>query len=148
MKDKLNEFYIKRINKYVNKLENNKESLELSIKNIKKTIMEKECNLKELIENLNMLNSRYESFLNYIINKGLLYEINNRSLKLEQWESLIVYEEKNKIILKEKNQRIIKVINDEEYSIIKDVLARNYKIKFIVIRATNVTAVIQGFFIK
>jgi len=148
MKDKLNEFYIKRINKYVNKLDNSKENLELSIKNMKKNIMEKECNLKELKESLNLLNSRYESFINYILNKGLLYEINNRNLRLEQWESLLMHEEKNRILLKDKNERIIKVINEKEYSIIKDVLTRNYKIKFIVIRASNSTAIIQVFFVK
>lgn len=148
MKDKLNEYYIKRINKYVTKLEKNKESLESSIKNMKKTIMEKEGNLDELKECLNQVSSRYNSFLNYILNKGLLYEINNRNLKLKQWESLTVYEEKSKILLKDKNQRIIKVISDEEYSIIKDILNRNYKINFIVIRENNVTVVIQGFFTK
>jgi len=148
MKDKLNEFYINKINKYLKNLDKNKAVLEKDIHKIEKVIEEKESKVKELEKNLSLQYLKYESFIKYIINKGLLFEINNKNLQLKEWESLIGYDEKNKIILKDKNQRIIKLINNEDYSIINDILSKGYKVNFLVIRASKVTALIQVFFTR
>ena len=136
MSDKFNLNYVTKINNYIKKLEGNKANLE-------KEIRLKEEKIKKLSFEKKSLDEKYEQFLNFLINRGISFEVNNITFKLRQWDSINVASVKNKIILKDKNNQVVKVLEDMGGDILKDIINRGYSVKAIVIREGDKVAVIQ-----
>ncbi|EQB88907.1 hypothetical protein J2Z44_003925 [Clostridium punense] len=143
MSDKFNLNYVTKINNYIKKLEGNKANLEKEIKNHTTYINLKEEKLNKLSFEKRTLDEKYEQFLNFLINRGISFEVNNNTFKLRQWDSINVVSVKNNIILRDKNNQVVKVIEDMGWTIFKDIINRGYSIKAIVIRAGDKIAVIQ-----
>lgn len=143
MSDKFNLNYVTKINNYIKKLEGNKANLEKEIKNHATYINLKEEKLNKLSFEKRTLDEKYEQFLNFLINRGISFEVNNIAFKLRQWDSINVVSVKNNIILRDKDNQVVKVIEDMGGTIFKDIINRGYSAKAIVIRAEEKNAVIQ-----
>lgn len=143
MSDKFNLNYVTKINNYIKKLEGNKANLEKEIKNHTTYINLKEEILNKLSFEKKTLDEKYEQFLNFLINRGISFEVNNITFKLRQWDSINVGYEKGRLTLKDKNNQVVKILEEIGGTIFKDMINRGYSAKAIVIRAEDKTAVIQ-----
>ncbi|MPM76104.1 hypothetical protein SDC9_123099 [bioreactor metagenome] len=143
MSDKFNLNYVTKINNYIKKLERNKVNLEKEIKNHTVCINLKEEKFKKLSFEKKSLDEKYEQFLNFLINRGISFEVNNIILKLRQWDSIKVAFEKDRLTLKDKNNQVVKTLEEIGGIIFKDIINRGYSARAIVIRAEEKNAVIQ-----
>ena len=143
MSDKFNLNYVTKINNYIKKLEENKVNLEKGIKTHTVCINLKEEKFKKLSFEKKFLDEKYEQFLNFLINRGISFEVNNIILKLRQWDSIKVAFEKDRITLKDKNNQVVKTLEEIGGIIFKDIINRGYSARAIVIRAEEKNAVIQ-----
>lgn len=143
MSDKFNLNYVTKINNYIKKLEGNKVNLEKEIKNHTVCINLKEEKFKKLSFEKKSLDEKYEQFINFLINRGISFEVNNIILKLRQWDSIKVAFEKDRITLKDKNNQVVKTLEEIGGIIFKDIINRGYSARAIVIRAEEKNAVIQ-----
>lgn len=143
MSDKFNLNYVTKINNYIKKLEGNKVNLEKEIKNHTVCINLKEEKFKKLSFEKKSLDEKYEQFLNFLINRGISFEVNNIILKLRQWDSIKVAFEKDRLTLKDKNNQVVKTLEEIGGIIFKDIINRGYSARAIVIRAEEKNAVIQ-----
>lgn len=143
MSDKFNLNYVTKINNYIKKLEGNKVNLEKEIKNHTVCINLKEEKFKKLSFEKKSLDEKYEQFLNFLINRGISFEVNNIILKLRQWDSIKIAFEKDRLTLKDKNNQVVKTLEEIGGIIFKDIINRGYSARAIVIRAEEKNAVIQ-----
>ncbi|MEG0775516.1 hypothetical protein [Clostridium sp.] len=148
MRDKINIGYVKKINSYIDKLELNKIKLQKEKNDAQSLLEERMKVFGELVEKKDELESKYEEILKFIINKGVFFQINNSTCKLNQWDNLILISEKNNGILKDKKDQVIKIIDKTYMKMVKDILDKGFTISFIAIRANETTALIQGRFVK
>lgn len=143
MDDKFNRNYVCKINDYIRKIDDNKIKLEKEVEKLNSQLFVKLENYNELIKNKRVLEQKYEQFLNFIINKGMSFEVNNSYHNLKQWDSIQITFEKNRVIFGDKKGQVIKIIEDLQFIIIKDMLDMGYIGTAIVIRIQEKIALIQ-----
>ncbi|MEG1312966.1 MAG: hypothetical protein RSD40_01495 [Bacilli bacterium] len=148
MSDKINIGYLKKINNYIDKLELNKIKLQKEKNDTESLLEERMKVFGKLVERKDELEAKYEEILNFIINRGVFFQINNSTCKLNQWDNLILIYEKNNGLLKDKKDQVIKIIDKTYMKMIKDILYKGFNISFIAIRANETSALIQGRFVK
>jgi hypothetical protein len=148
MNDKINIGYVKKINNYIDKLELNKIKLQKDKKDAQSLLEERLKVFGQLVERKDELEAKYEDILNFIINRGVFFQINNSNYKLNQWDSLTFMCEKNNGILKDKRDQVIKIIDNTHMKMLKDISDKGYKVSYLTIRANESTALIQGRFTK
>lgn len=148
MSDSINKYFLNKLNKQIKALQLNNEKLN-SMNSELESRIERENKLKlQLEKEKEKLLVKYDSFINFIINKGLSFEISNKIFVLEQWESIEVQYKKRKILLISKRGDIIKCIESTFYEVLKDIILKGYKVNFVVTRADERSALIQGMFNK
>ncbi|WP_291574008.1 hypothetical protein [Clostridium sp. UBA4548] len=143
MDDKFNRNYVCKINDYIRKIDDNKIKLEKEVEKLNSQLFVKLENYNELIKNKRVLEQKYEQFLNFIINKGMSFEVNNSYHDLKQWDSIQITFEKNRVIFGDKKGQVIKIIEDLQFIIIKDMLDMGYIGTAIVLRIQEKIALIQ-----
>ncbi|MPM57829.1 hypothetical protein SDC9_104652 [bioreactor metagenome] len=143
MDDKFNRSYVCKINDYMRKIDDNKIRLEKEVEKLNSQLFAKLEKYNELVKNKKDLEQKYEQFLNFIINRGMSFEVNNSYHNLKQWDSIKITFEKNRIIFGDKKGQVIKIIEDLQFVIIKDMLDMGYSGRAIVIRIQEKIALIQ-----
>lgn len=143
MDDKFNRNYVCKINDYIRKIDDNKIKLEKEVEKLNSQLFVKLESYNELIKNKRVLEQKYEQFLNFIINKGMSFEVNNSYHDLKQWDSIQITFEKNRVIFGDKKGQVIKIIEDLQFIIIKDMLDMGYIGTAIVLRIQEKIALIQ-----
>lgn len=143
MDDKFNRSYVCKINDYMKKIDDNKIKLEKEVEKLNSQLFLKLEKYNELVKNKKDLEQKYEQFLNFIINRGMSFEVNNSYHNLKQWDSIQITFEKNRVIFGDKKGQVIKIIEDLQFIIIKDMLDMGYSGRAIVIRIQEKIALIQ-----
>jgi CRISPR/Cas system CSM-associated protein Csm2 small subunit len=148
MSDSINKYFLNKLNKQMKVLQLNNEKLKRMNSELENRI-ERENKLKLHMEmEKEKLLVQYDNFINFIINKGVSFEVSNKIFTLEQWESIEIQHKKRKILLVSKKGDIIKCIESTFYEVLNDIILRGYKVNFLVIRADERSALIQGMFNK
>ncbi|WP_291581630.1 hypothetical protein [Clostridium sp. UBA6640] len=139
--------YLEKINKYILELDNEKEKLEVEIKNEKQAIDEKAEIYKKLDEKGDDLKRKYELLKNFLINRGLIFEVENE-YDLAQWDNLYLERLSSNYAIKNKKGDTIKFIEEDINNIFDEILNSNISVSVLVIRENIKTVTIQLRFIK
>ncbi|WP_454054357.1 hypothetical protein [Clostridium sp. Marseille-Q7071] len=139
--------YLEKINKYILELDNEKEKLEVEIKKEKQVINEKQEFYKKLDEKGNDLKGKYELLKNFLINRGLIFEVENE-YDLTQWDNLYLERLSSNYAIKNKKGDTIKFIEEDINDIFDEILNGNISVSILVIRENIKTVTIQLRFIK
>ncbi len=139
--------YLEKINKYILELDNEKEKLEVEIKKEKQVIDEKQEFYKKLDEKGNDLKGKYELLKNFLINRGLIFEVENE-YDLTQWDNLYLERLSSNYAIKNKKGDTIKFIEEDINDIFDEILNCNISVSILVIRENIKTVTIQLRFIK
>ncbi len=139
--------YLEKINKYILELDNEKEKLEVEIKKEKQVIDEKQEFYKKLDEKGNDLKGKYELLKNFLINRGLIFEVENE-YDLTQWDNLYLERLSSNYAIKNKKGDTIKFIEEDINFIFDEILNCNISVSILVIRENIKTVTIQLRFIK
>ncbi|ARC84764.1 hypothetical protein U732_4303 [Clostridium argentinense CDC 2741] len=139
--------YLEKINKYILELDNEKEKLEVEIKKEKQLIDEKQELYKKLDEKGNDLKGKYELLKNFLINRGLIFEVENK-YDLTQWDNLYLERLSSNYAIKNKKGDTIKFIEEDINDIFDEILNGNISVSILVIRENIKTVTIQLRFIK
>lgn len=139
--------YLEKINKYILELDNEKEKLEVEIKKEKQVIDEKQEFYKKLDEKGNDLKGKYELLKNFLINRGLIFEVENE-YDLTQWDNLYLERLSSNYAIKNKKGDTIKFIEEDINDIFDEILNGNISVSILVIRENIKTVTIQLRFIK
>ncbi|WP_461615717.1 hypothetical protein [Clostridium sp. Marseille-QA1073] len=139
--------YLEKINKYILELDNEKEKLEIEIKKEKQAIDEKAEIYKKLDEKGDDLKRKYELLKNFLINRGLIFEVENE-YDLTQWDNLYLERLSSNYAIKNKKGDTIKFIEEDINDIFDEILNSNISVSILVIRENIKTVTIQLRFIK
>lgn len=139
--------YLEKVNKYILELDNEKEKLEVEIKNEKQVIDEKTEIYKKLDEKGDDLKRKYELLKNFLINRGLIFEVENE-YDLTQWDNLYLERLSSNYVVKNKKGDTIKFIEEDINDIFDEILNSNISVSVLVIRENIKTVTIQLRFIK
>lgn len=139
--------YLEKVNKYILELDNEKEKLEVEIKNEKQVIDEKAENYKKLDEKGDDLKRKYELLKNFLINRGLIFQVENE-YDLTQWDNLYLERLSSNYVIKNKKGDTIKFIEEDINDIFDEILNSNISVSVLVIRENIKTVTIQLRFIK
>ncbi len=139
--------YLEKINKYILELDNEKEKLEIEIKKEKQVINEKEELYKKLDEKGDDLKGKYELLKSFLINRGLIFEVENK-YDLTQWDNLYLERLSSNYAIKNKKGDTIKFIEEDINDIFDEILNSNISVSILVIRENIKTVTIQLRFIK
>jgi len=139
--------YLEKINKYILELDNEKEKLEVEIKKEKQVIDEKQELYKKLDEKGDDLKGKYELLKNFLINRGLIFEVENE-YDLTQWDNLYLERLSSNYAIKNKKGDTIKFIEEDINDIFDEILNGNISVSILVIRENIKTVTIQLRFIK
>lgn len=139
--------YLEKINKYILELDNEKEKLEVEIKKEKQVIDEKQELYKKLDEKGDDLKGKYELLKNFLINRGLIFEVENEH-DLAQWDNLYLERLSSNYAIKNKKGDTIKFIEEDINDIFDEILNSNISVSILVIRENIKTITIQLRFIK
>lgn len=136
-------------NSYLNKIHNKLNQLDAEIEKEEKLLKE----LEELNEEKqkilegerlhgNLLNVRYNNFINNIKEKGILLKAENRRFKLREWDNL-TFEKKGSIVSIQNMYKEQIIVFDKEESKLLTELLTEYKYNLIVIEINSREIVIQ-----
>ncbi|GAA0123971.1 MAG: hypothetical protein KID00_10465 [Clostridium argentinense] len=139
--------YLDKINKHILELDNEKESLEIKIEKEKGLIDEKEQFYKKLKERGEELKRKYEVLKRFLINKGLIFEVENKH-NLVQWENLYLERTSSNYVIKNRRGDTIKFMEEGVNEIFDEILSSNISISILVIRENEKTVTLQLRFIK
>ncbi|WP_291568042.1 MULTISPECIES: hypothetical protein [unclassified Clostridium] len=139
--------YLEKINKYILELDNEKEKLEIEIKKEKQVIDEKEELYKKLDKKGDDLKGKYELLKSFLINRGLIFEVENK-YDLTQWDNLYLERLSSNYAIKNKKGDTIKFIEEDINDIFDEILNSNISVSILVIRENIKTVTIQLRFIK
>ena len=139
--------YLDKINKHILELDNEKESLEIKIEKEKGLIDEKEQFYKKLKERGEELKRKYEVLKRFLINKGLIFEVENKH-NLVKWENLYLERTSSNYVIKNRRGDTIKFMEEGVNEIFDEILSSNISISILVIRENEKTVTLQLRFIK
>lgn len=139
--------YLEKINKHIAELDNEKEKLEIRINKEKDLIDEKKELYKKLNESREELKQKYELLKRFLINRGLIFEVENK-YHLIQWDNLYLERTSSNYVIKNRKGDTIKYMEDDINEIFDEILSSNISVSILVIRENIKTVTIQLRFIK
>lgn len=144
----LNQYFIRRKEKELKRLDINKEKLSESIEN-EKEISEiyTEHLQKEQEENL-LLKKQYDKVKDAVVNRGIILDIENNNYDIKEWDNLFLYKNGTKFSVVSKKQEDLYVLDNYMNGVLEQFSSANYSFSVVVIRVTKKIIKAQIRFVK
>lgn len=134
--------YIKKVNKYMNKLDNENLNVKENIEIVKKNIDLKKQYLKKIEKEVADTELKYKKIKKMLTEKGITFFLEGY-LNLEQWDNLFFEKSGEAYNIIDKNKNTIKSLDIEISKIIEELLNENVTYSILVIRRSGNTLVAQ-----
>ncbi|WP_460281092.1 hypothetical protein [Clostridium senegalense] len=134
--------YIKKVNKYMNKLDDENLSVKENIEIVKKNIDLKKQYLKKIEKEVADTELKYKKIKKMLTEKGITFFLEGY-LNLEQWDNLFFEKSGEAYNIIDKNKNTIKSLDIEISKIIEELLNENVTYSILVIRRSGNTLVAQ-----
>lgn len=134
--------YIKKVNKYMNKLDNENLNVKENIEIVKKNIDLKKQYLKKIEKEVADTELKYKKIKKMLTEKGITFFLEGY-LNLEQWDNLFLEKSGEAYNIIDKNKNTIKNLDIEISKIIEELLNENVTYSILVIRRSGNTLVAQ-----
>ncbi|GAA0126062.1 hypothetical protein UT300019_19640 [Clostridium sp. CTA-19] len=134
--------YIKKINKYMNKLDNENLNIEKNIEFTKKNINYKKQNLEKIEKEIENMELKYKKIRKMLIEKGITFNLEG-DLNLEQWDNLFLEKKGKAYNIIDKNKNTIKNLDIEISKIIEELLRENVVYSILIIRKVGNNLLVQ-----
>ncbi|MBU5227375.1 hypothetical protein KQI36_12065 [Clostridium senegalense] len=134
--------YIKKVNKYMNKLDDENLNVKENIEIVKKNIDLKKQYLKKIEKEVADTELKYKKIKKMLTEKGITFFLEGY-LNLEQWDNLFFEKSGEAYNIIDKNKNTIKSLDIEISKIIEELLNENVTYSILVIRRSGNTLVAQ-----
>lgn len=134
--------YIKKVNKYMNKLDDENLNVKENIEIVKKNIDLKKQYLKKIEKEVADTELKYKKIKKMLTEKGITFFLEGY-LNLEQWDNLFLEKSGEAYNIIDKNKNTIKNLDIEISKIIEELLNENVTYSILVIRRSGNTLVAQ-----
>lgn len=134
--------YLRKINKHIKELENEKGKIEKDIEKTEKRIENEKKEINSIVEKKEKLEITLKSLKKVLIERGLTFEIDNVK-GIVQWDNLNILKKSKKFVITNGENEVVKELDEDISEIISDIKSDNVNISTLVLRKTSQSALVQ-----
>lgn len=145
---KLNKYYIKHKESELKKLDEKKARLSEEIGQERSKLNANRLSLEKIKSENTLIKDAYKNLKNMIVSRGIIFDIENNSYNIKEWDNLFVEKKGSKYVVAFKNGEELYNFEKDHYILLQDLFSVGYSCSLVVIRVSSKSIKIQLRFIN